>query len=246
MGLGGSIDRARLVQRFDVTNGSPFPLLVPPFSAVMFLRIHHMNALILFLPLILLLTWARLVRPGFNRLEGDHIAVVSIPLLARIRMHAVPSALAIAVAFMLAVLDLVPWWVLTIPVGSSTVLILLPVAYTLTTRGIRFGWTEFRRWTEFAGVRRAPGGARLIGVQRGRGMHIWLSRSRGDDEFLYFLKQTIRGAYKGDATVIPFPDIHGAHSSASESDHLSTEISAYMSTGDNASRENLDRDGAMR
>ena len=28
-------------------------------------------------------------------------------------------------------------------------------------------------------------------------MHIWLSGSRGDDEFLHFLRQTLKDAYKG-------------------------------------------------
>ena len=46
-------------------------------------------------------------------------------------------------------------------------------------------------------MRRAPGGARLIGVPKSRGMHIWLSGSRGDDEFLQFLRQTLKIAYKG-------------------------------------------------
>jgi len=187
-----------------------------------------MNPLLLLLPIVLILTWARLIRPGTNKLEGSRIVVVPIPLLARIRMHLVPAAPALAIAVVLAGLDEIPWWALLIPALSNVLLILLPVHYTLTNRGIRLGWMEFRRWTEFAAVRRAPGGARLIGMQRRRGMHIWLSGSRGDDEFIHFLKQTVRGAYKGDATVIPFPADKGSRSFVPDNDHLSTGVSAYV------------------
>ena len=185
-----------------------------------------MNALILILPIVIALTWARLVRPGWTKLEGTRIAIVPIPILARIRMHLVPRMLAIIVAVALAVLDLVPWKVLLVPLFSNVLLILLPVKYTLTNAGIRLGWTAFRRWTEFAAVRRAPGGARLIGVQRGKGLHVWLSGSRGDDEFIHFLRTTIRNAYKGDEAIVPVPANQQERTFAVENDHLSTGISA--------------------
>jgi len=188
-----------------------------------------MNYLMLVLPLVLILTWARMYRPGRNTLEGQKIVVVPIPILARIRMNLVPGVLALAIAAVLAVLDVLPWWVLLIPAVSDVLLVLLPVQYTLTSVGIRIGWTEFRRWTEFAAVRRAPGGARMIGMQRGRTMHIWLSGSRGDDEFIHFLKQTIRGAYKGDVTVIPFPTKQVGRPNAADNDHLAPGVSAYVS-----------------
>lgn len=192
-------------------------------------RTKPMNPLILLVPIMLALTWARLIRPGRNKLEGSRIVTVPIPVLARIRMHLVPGALALAGTLTLALMDVVPWWVLLFPAFSDLLLVLLPARYTLTNIGVRLGWTEFRRWTEFAAVRRAPGGARLIGVQRGRGMHIWLSGSRGDDEFIHFLKQTVRGAYKGDATVIPFPDQQRGRSSVVDRDQISTGVSAYTS-----------------
>lgn len=155
-----------------------------------------MNVLVLLLPLIIGLTWARLLRPG-NRLEGTTISVVPLPLLARLRMHIAPIVLSLVVGCVLAALDLMPWLVLGAPLISGTLLVLIPVRYTLTDTGIRLGWTGFRRWTEFAAVRRAPGGARLVGTQRSRGFHIWLSASRGDDEFLQFLRGTVQNAYKG-------------------------------------------------
>lgn len=168
-----------------------------------------MNTLVLILPVLIVLTWARWVRPGRSRLEGLRIATVPIPILARARMHLSAGALTLAVAVALASGGAASWWILALPTVSYVLQVLVPIHYTLTDIGLRLGWTAFHRWTEFAAVRRAPGGARLIGVQRGRGMHVWLSGSRGDDEFIHFLKQMIRGAYKGDRTAVPVPGPQG-------------------------------------
>jgi hypothetical protein len=162
-----------------------------------------MNLLVFLLPLIIALTWVRLFRPG-HQLEGTTLLVVPLPFLARLRMHLAPIVLSLIIGGMLVLLDLMPWFGLIAPLVSTALLLLIPVSYTLTDMGIRLGWTEFRRWTEFAGVRRAPGGARLLGVQRSRGLHIWLSGSRGDDEFLHFLRETVRNAYKG-TRIMSFP-----------------------------------------
>lgn len=162
-----------------------------------------MNPLVLLLPLLICLTWARLYRPG-NRVEGTILVAVPLPLLARLRMHAAPIALSVAVGCALALADQMPWLGLGAPVISGVLLVLIPVRYTLTDTGIRLGWAKFHRWTEFAAVRRAPGGARLVGAQRSRGFHIWLSASRGDDEFLHFLRETVRNSYKG-ARITTFP-----------------------------------------
>jgi hypothetical protein len=164
-----------------------------------------MHPLAFLLPIIIVLTWLRLVRPGLNRLQGRVMLEMPLPLLARLRMHAVPSALALGIGIFLVVDGALPTWSLAIPVLSDLLLLLIPVKYTLTDQGIRLGLGAFHRWTEFTGVRRAPGGARLLGMQRRPGFHIWLSGSRGDDEFLQYLRQTIKGAYKGTGTVIPFP-----------------------------------------
>lgn len=187
-----------------------------------------MNPLILLLPLVIGLTWARLIRPGFNALQGTPILVVSLPLLARIRMHAAPAVVALALAAWLALRGDIPWWTLVIPVVSNALLIAIPVKYTLTNVGIRLGWTTFHRWTEFAGVRRAPGGARLVGVQRKKGLHIWLSGSRGDDEFLQFLRQTVRNAYQGKPGVIDFPQGRAPGSRSTEVNAVHDGLSAFI------------------
>ncbi len=174
-----------------------------------------MNLLVLLLPIVILITWARLIRPGANRLQGRTLLEVTLPLLARIRMHAIPGILALAIGGFLVLDGDLPVWTLVLPIVSDVLLIALPVKYTLTDEGIRLGLGPFRRWTEFTGVRRAPGGARLLGMQRRPGFHVWLSGSRGDDEFLQFLRQTIKGAYKGTGAVIPFP-AHRVVSSVAE------------------------------
>lgn len=190
-----------------------------------------MNLLVFLLPLIIALTWARLFRPG-HQLEGTTLVVVPLPFLARLRMHLAPILLSFLVGGMLVMLDLMPWLGLIAPLVSAALLLLIPVNYTLTDAGIRLGWTEFRRWTEFAAVRRAPGGARLIGVQRSRGLHIWLSGSRGDDEFVHFLRETVRNAYKGTKTV-PFPAAPTRDAPASDSGPHppSSPIAAFSAEG---------------
>jgi hypothetical protein len=159
-----------------------------------------MHPLSLLLILILIITWTRLFRPVRRGVQGTMILVMPLPLLAKIRMHSIPSALSLALAIGLAATDNVPWWTLALPILSTVLLLVIPVQYTLTDVGIRLGWTEFRRWTEFTGVRRTRFGARLLGLSGKRGLAIWLSGSRGDDEFIHFLRQTLKNAYKGNAS----------------------------------------------
>lgn len=182
-----------------------------------------MNAYALLLLLTIALTWARLVRPGLNRLHGTSLLVVTLPLLARIRMHAIPFVLTTGLTGVFILRGDLPWWSIVAPVASSALMVAIPIRYTLTSLGIRLGWTSFHRWTEFAGVRRAPGGARLVGVQRAYGRQIWLSGSRGDDEFLHYLRQSIRNAYQGKSGVIPLPPGRNPV----ESDSLHESIAAF-------------------
>lgn len=186
-----------------------------------------MNPLILLLPLVIGLTWARLIRPGFNALQGSPIRIVPLPLLARIRMHAIPALVALGLATWFAIRGDVSWWLVLVPMVSNALLIAIPVKYTLTDAGIRLGWTSFHRWTEFAGVRRAPGGARLVGVQRKMGLQIWLSGSRGDDEFLQYLRQTVRNAYQGKSSVVAFPQDRAPGSRTADADSIHDGISAF-------------------
>lgn len=151
--------------------------------------------------IVVALTWARLYRPVHRSVEGHTLRIEPLPLLAKIRMHAVPSAIAFVLATALALFDQIAWWVLGLPVMSTILLLVIPVRYTITDRGIRLGWTEFRRWTEFAGVRRTPFGAQLVGMSGHRRLNIWLSGSRDDDAFLHFLRQSLKSAYKGSPVV---------------------------------------------
>jgi hypothetical protein len=189
-----------------------------------------MKTLLVLLPIVIALTWARLIRFGSNRIEGTILHIAPLPLLARIRMHAVPSLLAIALGLALAITGTMSWWFVLAPLVSAILLIAIPANYTLTDQGIRLGRSSFRRWTEFGGVRRARGGARLPPVSGVRGMHIWLSGSRGDDEFLQVIRTLIRNAYKGSNSVIAFPDSHQPATSAQASPGPTTHgISAFRS-----------------
>lgn len=157
------------------------------------------------LAILIIAAWSRVARPGRHSIPGGIVHDVRLPILARMRMHAAPGAFIIIAALLMWLLWALPAWGVLIAALTMVLLILVPVRYTLTTVGIRLGWTPFRRWTEFAGVSRAPGGARLQGAAGARGMRIWLSASLGDDEFVLLLRQMITGAYKGRNLVLEYP-----------------------------------------
>lgn len=157
------------------------------------------------LAILILLSWARVARPWNLSVSGRVIHDAQLPLLARLRMHFVACTVVLATAVALVIIGDLPWWGPFAALASNLALVLLPIRYTLTSLGVRCGWTPFRRWTEFAGVSRAPGGARLQGVTGSRDMRIWLSGSRGDDEFLLLLRRLITRAYKGQNVLLDFP-----------------------------------------
>lgn len=163
-----------------------------------------MIALII-LSIFIVLSWLRVGRPSRRSLSGAILLDTGIPLLARIRMHLVTCTMVVAASLALVEFMDLPWWGPLVAMGSNVGLIGLPIRYRLTTNGIRVGWTPFRRWTEFAGVARAPGGARLQAVAGSRDKRIWLSGSRGEDEFLQLLRQMIKSAYQGRNVLIDFP-----------------------------------------
>jgi hypothetical protein len=159
----------------------------------------------LLVPLSILISWLRLIGYGPHRFEGTPIGIMPLPLLARLYMHAVPVTVSILTAILLALYDVISGlWVLP-PVVAGAILVALPIRYTFSEKGIRRTFGTFRRWTEFAGVERAPGGARLKPLSKARPARVWLSGSRGDDEFLQLLRTLIRNAYKGSADVPVFP-----------------------------------------
>lgn len=159
-----------------------------------------MHVLVLLIPLALLLAAGRLVQPLRARLFGARMVTVRLPLLARLRMQALPAALITLLAIVLTAYGVAPWWATPAAIAAMAVLAAIPISYVLTSEGIRLGWGEFRRWTEFAGVVRDRGGARMLGAAGTRPYRIWLSGSRGDDEFLHLLRTMIKAAYKGPAT----------------------------------------------
>ena len=135
--------------------------------------------------------WARAPR-------GTLVRRVRLALLGRLRFHGAPVVAVLTVAVPGWALGLVPPAPLALTGIAIAALIALPVRYTLTTEGIALGRTPFRRWTEFGGVMRRRGGVRLQGVAGARGMTVWLSGSRDDDEFVLLLRQLVRGSYKGE------------------------------------------------
>lgn len=160
-----------------------------------------------FLIIALLIVVAWLVPVGFSnrRIEGTIIHIRTIPLLARIKRHATPHAIAMGVAAVLVVAGLVSAWWILVTLASFLAILAVPQRYVVTTRGIRTGRGNFRRWTEFAGVYRSRAGARLQTIGRGTDVPIWLSGEVGDDEFVHLLRTLVRDSYKGKLMAVPQP-----------------------------------------
>jgi hypothetical protein len=173
--------------------------------------------LVLLIPACIVWSWLSPIGFVSRAIEGTVIRIVSIPLLARMKRHAVPTVITLLVATVLIVANVAsPIWLLVWLV-SAIGLLLVPQSYTVTTRGIRVGRGNFRRWTEFAGVHRSRAGATLQTIRRGPGMPIWLSGARGDDEFVHLLRSLIRDSYKGKATPWPTAPL-GEHGHGDSSD----------------------------
>lgn len=152
------------------------------------------------LPIIPLAAWFLLVGWSPNKSEGEVLLRVPVPLLARLKMLALPFGLGLTVLIVGMLMGQIHWWLMFPLLMIYSAVLAVPVSYTLTTVGIRTGKGVFRRWTEFAGVRRSPSGAILQGGQRARSYRIFLSGNREDDDFVLTLKTLVTDSYKGRAT----------------------------------------------
>ncbi len=144
-----------------------------------------------------LLLYTRIWTPWGEPAIGQLVRQEPLLLLGRLRMHGPAAAILIAIALLAFLLGLAGPLTVLIVAGLLALLIALPMRYTVTSRGIRPGRTPFRRWTEFGGVARRPGGVRLQGVAGARPQMVWLSGGRDDDDFVLLLRQMVRGSYKG-------------------------------------------------
>ncbi len=142
---------------------------------------------------------ASLVRPWRIRERGPVIRREAVTLLGRMRMLWRPLLLLVLLATVGWWVGVVSGWAVIALVVGSLAFLALPVSYTLTPEGIRLGRLPLRRWTEFAGVSRRRWSVRLqgIGGSSSRGMTVWLSGDREDDEFVLLLRQLVRGSYQG-------------------------------------------------
>lgn len=189
-----------------------------------------MNVLLLLLFILtIVLPWVRTFERGSHFVEGEILQIVPLPLLARMRMNSGFAAAPVILGAALAMLNIMPWRWGLVAVVSAVVLLAMPMRYTLTSNGIRRTFGTFRRWTEFGRVNRAPGGARLLPVSGTRGMRIWLSGSRGDDEFLQMLRTLIRDAYKGIPKVVTIrPTQQSAAKDGAALSATNQQIAAFM------------------
>ena len=157
----------------------------------------NVNAIALILLAITLALFFRVWVPWGERASGNLVMRETLSVLGRLRMHGPSVGLVFAVSLILLALGKISSLTLLLVTALLVLLLALPVCYTMTSRGIRAAWTPFRRWTEFGGVSRRPGGVRLQGVAGARPLTVWLSGGRDDDEFVLLLRQLVRGSYKG-------------------------------------------------
>ena len=156
-----------------------------------------MNMIALILIVATLALFARIWVPWGGRASGNLVRRETLSLFGRLRMHGPAALFVFVVSFVCLAMGWIDPWTLFGVAVLLALLLLLPMRYTLTATGIRAGWTPFRRWTEFGGVARRPGGVRLQGVAGARPLTIWLSGGRDDDDFVLLLRQFVRGSYKG-------------------------------------------------
>lgn len=155
------------------------------------------NMIELLLTLAALALISRVWVPWGERATGNLVRRRHLSLYGRLRMQG-PGILAVLAALVLtALMGWIEPWTFAALTLMLVALLCLPVTYTLTARGIRAGWTPFRRWTEFGGVARKPGRVRLQGVAGARPLDLWLSGDTNDDDFVLLLRQLVRGSYKG-------------------------------------------------
>ncbi|HEU5433616.1 MAG TPA: hypothetical protein VFU81_18255 [Thermomicrobiales bacterium] len=135
--------------------------------------------------------------PWGGRSRGVVVWAVPLSLLARLRLFGRAASIGLALVVVGARLG---WIDSPIALALAVALLAVPALpnrYVLTTEGIGLGHAAFRRWTEFGGVSRRPGGIRLGGVAGGRGMTVWLAGGRDDDAFVLLVRRLLRGSYKG-------------------------------------------------
>ncbi len=154
---------------------------------------------ILFSAATLVVLIGRIYVPWGRPSTGALVRRERMPLLARLRLHLGPIALALAAATVGAALGWFSPWFPVVVLGVGAAVVCVPVSYTMTTTGIVRGWSRFRRWTEFGGVARRFGGARLQGIAGAPGMTVWLAGGRDADETILLLRQLVRGSYQGHA-----------------------------------------------
>lgn len=164
---------------------------------------------LLLLVLILIVLAGQVYVPWAKAPPGTPVARLPLPLLARLRLHARIAFVVLVVTTIAAVTGWISLWLIPVVLAAVAVLMATPVHYTLTTDGIALGRTPFHRWTEFGGVARRPGGARLQGGAGARGRTVWLAGFGDTADTVFLLRQMVRGSYQGQLGRAPTTEASG-------------------------------------
>ena len=145
----------------------------------------------------LLLMAARAVMPVIRRPEGRTLRALPVPLRAKLRQQRLPLAL----LGLVIGADLVSGQIrLGLDLGAVAVacaLLAMPARCVMTDRGIRAGWTPFRRWSEFAGLSVRRGNIRLQPLSGLAKLEITLPGRFEDADIVAEMRTLVRMGYQG-------------------------------------------------
>jgi hypothetical protein len=114
-----------------------------------------------------------------------------VPFRLRVRMQRA-NIYGLAV---LLVLGTIGHWIaptaLLLALGSTLLILAVPVRYTLTTTGIMLGRTPMYAWTMFGEMEPRPARVHLVGTDDWRPLDVWLPRPPDDARALVMIRRCL-------------------------------------------------------
>lgn len=145
----------------------------------------------------LLVMAAQVMSPLVHRVEGRPLRQLRVPFSAKVRRQRLPLALLGVVIGVQLISGHVELGLHLGAIVIAAILLAAPARYVMTDRGIRAGWTPFRRWTEFAGLSVRRGTIRLQPLSGLAKLEIVLPGRFEDADIVGEMRALIRASYQG-------------------------------------------------
>ncbi len=145
----------------------------------------------------LLLMIARVMSPLLHRVEGRPMRHLRVPFSAKLRRQRFPLLL---LGLVIGARVIAGQGMLGLDLAAAAIAALVlatPAHYVMTDRGIRAGWTPFRRWTEFAGLSVRKGNIRLQPISGFARLEMTLPGRFEDADIVSEMRTLIRLGYQG-------------------------------------------------